>query len=85
MEIARNSIMQSGFEEEFKEKYLGKDFRRGVTFCDERLTHVPLIRAKFRAGEFFFWSQPCFCLSFKSMDTYNSPLDIFTSISHRDF
>jgi len=49
MEIARNSVLQSGFEEEFKEKYLGKDFRKGVTFCNERLTHVPLIRAKFRA------------------------------------
>ena len=35
MEIARNSILQSGFEEEFKEKWLGKDFRKGVTFCDE--------------------------------------------------
>ncbi len=49
MELARNSVLQSGFEEEFKEKYLGKDFRRGVTFCDEQLTHVPLIRAKYRA------------------------------------
>jgi AMP deaminase len=49
MEIARNSVLQSGFEEEFKQKYLGKDYRRGVTFCDEHLTHVPLIRAKFRA------------------------------------
>lgn len=35
MEIARNSILQSGFEEEFKENYLGKDYRKGVTFCDE--------------------------------------------------
>jgi len=49
MEIARNSVLQSGFEEEFKEKYLGKEYRKGVTFCEERLTHVPLIRAKFRA------------------------------------
>ena len=49
MEIARNSVLQSGFEEDFKEKYLGKDYRRGVTHCNERLTHVPLIRAKFRA------------------------------------
>eukprot|EP00536_Pseudo-nitzschia_multiseries_P004125 jgi/Psemu1/187339/e_gw1.67.169.1 len=49
MEIARNSVLQSGFEEEFKEKYLGKEYRKGVTFCDEQLTHVPLIRAKFRA------------------------------------
>lgn len=49
MEIARNSILQSGFSEEFKEKYLGKNFRKGATFCDEFITHVPLIRAKFRA------------------------------------
>lgn len=49
MEIARNSVLQSGFEEEFKETYLGKEFRKGVTFCDEQLTHVPLIRAKYRA------------------------------------
>jgi len=49
MEIARNSVLQSGFEEEFKERYLGKDYRKGVTFCDEQLTHVPLIRAKYRA------------------------------------
>lgn len=48
-EIARNSILQSGFEEEFKEKYLGKDYKCGVTHCDEQITHVPLIRAKFRA------------------------------------
>ena len=49
MELARNSILQSGFEEDFKERYLGSDFRRGVTFCDEHKTNVPLIRAKFRA------------------------------------
>jgi AMP deaminase len=49
MEIARNSILQSGFEEDFKERYLGKNYRKGVTFCDEQITHVPLIRAKFRA------------------------------------
>lgn len=35
MEIARNSILQSGFEEEFKQRYLGKDYRKGATFCDE--------------------------------------------------
>jgi len=49
MEIARNSVLQSGFEEDFKEKWLGKDYKRGLTFCDETITHVPLIRAKFRA------------------------------------
>ena len=48
MEIARNSVLQSGFEDDFKKEYLGKDYRKGVTFCDERITHVPLVRAKFR-------------------------------------
>jgi len=49
MEIARNSVLQSGFEDSFKEKWLGKDFLKGLTFCDEVLTNVPLIRSKFRA------------------------------------
>lgn len=49
MEIARNSVRQSGFSDDFKEKWLGKDYKRGLTFCDENITHVPLIRAKFRA------------------------------------
>lgn len=48
-EIARNSILQSGFETELKKKWLGDDYLKGVTFCDESKTHVPLIRAKFRA------------------------------------
>ena len=48
-EIARNSVLQSGFEDEFKKEWLGKDYGKGVTFCDETKTHVPLIRAKFRA------------------------------------
>lgn len=86
MEIARNSILQSGFEDDFKKKWLGENYKKGVTFCDEvcalgenlswhwlvcllycrsflifatlnsldtyfwkRITHVPLIRAKYRA------------------------------------
>jgi len=49
LEIARNSITQSGFEDDFKKKWLGPNYKKGVTFCDERITHVPLIRAKFRA------------------------------------
>jgi len=53
-EIARNSVLQSGFEDELKEKWLGKNFRKGVTFCDERKTHVPLTRAKFRAEHLAF-------------------------------
>eukprot|EP00549_Striatella_unipunctata_P010597 CAMPEP_0118702700 /NCGR_PEP_ID=MMETSP0800-20121206/18057_1 /TAXON_ID=210618 ORGANISM="Striatella unipunctata, Strain CCMP2910" /NCGR_SAMPLE_ID=MMETSP0800 /ASSEMBLY_ACC=CAM_ASM_000638 /LENGTH=728 /DNA_ID=CAMNT_0006603971 /DNA_START=63 /DNA_END=2249 /DNA_ORIENTATION=- len=48
-EIARNSILQSGFEDELKKKWIGENYERGVTFCDEHKTHVPLIRAKFRA------------------------------------
>jgi hypothetical protein len=49
MELARNSILQSGFEDDFKMRWLGRDYKRGLTFCDEQITHVPLIRAKFRA------------------------------------
>lgn len=48
-EIARNSILQSGFEEELKKEWLGDEYFRGVTYCDETKTHVPLIRAKYRA------------------------------------
>lgn len=48
-EIARNSVLQSDFEDNLKVKWLGSDYKRGVTFCDETLTHVPLIRAKYRA------------------------------------
>jgi adenosine deaminase len=35
MEIARNSILQSGFEDDFKKKWLGENYKKGVTFCDE--------------------------------------------------
>ena len=48
-EIARNSVYQSGFENHLKETWLGEHYKRGVTHCDENKTHVPLIRAKFRA------------------------------------
>lgn len=48
-EMARNSVLQSDFEDDFKQKWLGDNYRKGVTHCDERRTHVPLIRAKFRA------------------------------------
>jgi len=48
-EIARNSVLQSGFEVDWKKQWLGDDYERGVTFCDEAKTHVPLIRAKYRA------------------------------------
>ena len=49
MEIARNSVRQSGFDDSFKKKWLGRNYKKGLTFCDEHITHVPLIRAKFRA------------------------------------
>ena len=49
LEIARNSVLQSGFEDELKKQWLGEDYARGMTFCDEQKTHVPLIRAKYRA------------------------------------
>jgi AMP deaminase len=48
-EIARNSVYQSGFEHELKKQWLGDYYYKGVTHCDENKTHVPLIRAKFRA------------------------------------
>jgi len=47
-EIARNSVLQSGFEDSWKQKWLGPNYDRGVTHCDETKTHVPLIRAKYR-------------------------------------
>jgi AMP deaminase len=49
MEIARNSVMQCGFEDDWKKQWLGKEYKKGLTFSDENITHVPLIRAKFRA------------------------------------
>eukprot|EP00574_Skeletonema_japonicum_P001148 CAMPEP_0201740470 /NCGR_PEP_ID=MMETSP0593-20130828/46319_1 /ASSEMBLY_ACC=CAM_ASM_000672 /TAXON_ID=267983 /ORGANISM="Skeletonema japonicum, Strain CCMP2506" /LENGTH=722 /DNA_ID=CAMNT_0048234781 /DNA_START=79 /DNA_END=2247 /DNA_ORIENTATION=+ len=48
-EIARNSVLQSGFEDHLKAEWLGENYKKGVTHCDEHKTHVPLIRAKFRA------------------------------------
>jgi len=53
-EIARNSVLQSDFEDNLKEKWLGRNYKRGVTFCDEEKTHVPLIRSKFRAEHLAF-------------------------------
>lgn len=48
-ELARNSVLQAGFEDSWKRQWLGDNYARGVTFCDEHKTHVPLIRAKFRS------------------------------------
>jgi AMP deaminase len=41
-EIARNSVLQSGWEDSMKRHFLGKDF------CDIRETNVPPIRLKYR-------------------------------------
>lgn len=48
-EIARNSVLQSGFEDEWKKEWLGEHYNKGITYCDETKTHVPLIRSKYRA------------------------------------
>ncbi|GMH47126.1 hypothetical protein TrRE_jg5961, partial [Triparma retinervis] len=48
-EIARNSVYQSGFSHKEKKEWLGSKYLRGVKHCDVLKTHVPLIRAKFRA------------------------------------
>ncbi len=47
-EIARNSVLQSGFEDHLKKEWLGEHYKKGLTHCDEHKTHVPLIRSKFR-------------------------------------
>lgn len=41
-EIARNSVLQSGWEDKFKRHFLGKDY------CDIHMTNVPEIRLRFR-------------------------------------
>jgi AMP deaminase len=41
-EIARNSVLQSGWEKKFKKHFLGEDF------CDIKETNVPEIRLMFR-------------------------------------
>ncbi|GMH69643.1 hypothetical protein TrLO_g11240 [Triparma laevis f. longispina] len=48
-ELARNSILQSGFSDAEKKEWLGKYYKRGLKHCDVLKTHIPLIRAKFRA------------------------------------
>jgi len=48
-EIARNSVLQSDFEMDWKKKWLGDDFIKGINYCDELKTHVPLIRSKYRS------------------------------------
>ncbi|KAG5439820.1 hypothetical protein PCANB_000102 [Pneumocystis canis] len=46
-EIARNSVLQSGFEYQIKLKWLGKDFE------DEQKTNIPKIRLDYRKKMFF--------------------------------
>ncbi|KAL0584382.1 hypothetical protein ABG067_005733 [Albugo candida] len=48
-EIARNSVLQSGFEHEFKKHYLGKKYSLpGAQGNDIRMTNVPDIRVNYR-------------------------------------
>ncbi|TMW59645.1 hypothetical protein Poli38472_004714 [Pythium oligandrum] len=48
-EIARNSVLQSGFEHQFKEHFLGKNYRLpGARGNDIRMTNVPNIRVDYR-------------------------------------
>jgi len=54
MEIARNSILQSGFEDEFKKKWLGEDYKKGVTFCDEVRSSVRYDPSALRSLVFHF-------------------------------
>lgn len=48
-EIARNSVLQSGFEPRFKAHWLGsKYWEKGIVGNDIRCTNVPDIRVQFR-------------------------------------
>lgn len=48
-EIARNSVLQSGFEATIKRQWIGRDFaRRDATANDVDKTNVPTRRAAFR-------------------------------------
>ena len=44
---------------------MGKHYRKGATFCDEHITHVPLIRAKFRAEHLAIEHMMCNLLAAK--------------------
>jgi hypothetical protein len=49
-EIARNSVLQSGFEDHFKKHFLGDNYQKiGAEGNDIRQTNVPDIRLKFRS------------------------------------
>lgn len=48
-EIARNSVLQSGFEHPYKEHFIGNDyFKEGPAGNDIHLTNVPDIRIQYR-------------------------------------
>ena len=48
-EIARNSVLQSGWEHEYKAHFLGNRYwQRGLQGNDIRQTNVPAIRVQFR-------------------------------------
>jgi AMP deaminase len=48
-EIARNSVLQSGWEVEYKGHFLGEGYwLRGLKGNDIRQTNVPAIRVQFR-------------------------------------
>lgn len=48
-EVARNSVLQSGFEHRHKKHYLGANYlQQGAEGNDIRQTNVPDIRVKYR-------------------------------------
>jgi len=47
-EIARNSVIQSGWEAKYKRHFLGTSFIPGIPFSDIRETNVPEIRLLYR-------------------------------------
>ena len=48
-ELARNSVLQSGFEHPFKRHFLGKNYKKdGISGNDMTMTNVPDIRVVYR-------------------------------------
>jgi AMP deaminase len=49
-EIARNSVLQSGFEQQFKAHWIGNNYwKRSLIANDIRQTNVPDMRIQYRA------------------------------------
>eukprot|EP00297_Palpitomonas_bilix_P002600 CAMPEP_0113911350 /NCGR_PEP_ID=MMETSP0780_2-20120614/28150_1 /TAXON_ID=652834 /ORGANISM="Palpitomonas bilix" /LENGTH=761 /DNA_ID=CAMNT_0000907843 /DNA_START=56 /DNA_END=2339 /DNA_ORIENTATION=- /assembly_acc=CAM_ASM_000599 len=67
-EIARNSVIQSGFEHELKVKWIGDYHKPGVEGNSTSLTNVPLIRTQFRMES--RWAEFSFLLSHAHPDVY---------------